>query len=113
MTPGRYVLHLRQRRGWDREQLALGSGVPLGTIEDFEEGRRSRLASEQVVNIAHALRDQNGVLARLYLGEAIQLCETCGCHDRDACWDDEHGACWWVTEQRCSHCTTKHVGGIR
>lgn len=34
------------------------------------------------------------------------VCKICGCTDRNACYTDEHGACWWMDEQHtiCSHC---------
>lgn len=36
------------------------------------------------------------------MGEAA--CRICGCTQERACVDDEHGPCWWVQEDLCSHC---------
>lgn len=34
-------------------------------------------------------------------------CRVCGCWEYDACWDDDSGACWWVTPDLCSHCAAR------
>lgn len=36
--------------------------------------------------------------------EPQRTCRVCGCHDDDACIHPEHGNCWWVTRDLCSHC---------
>lgn len=36
--------------------------------------------------------------------EFVQICSKCGCSDDDACVHPEHGHCWWVAENLCSHC---------
>lgn len=33
-----------------------------------------------------------------------RFCRECGCTDFDACVHAEHGACWWVEPDLCSHC---------
>ncbi len=33
-----------------------------------------------------------------------RFCRECGCTDFDACVHPEHGACWWVEPDLCSHC---------
>ncbi len=38
------------------------------------------------------------------LGAAEQRCRVCGCSQDHACIDDEHGPCWWVEPDLCSHC---------
>lgn len=34
------------------------------------------------------------------------ICKACGCTWNKACYNSEHGACWWLdeTETLCSHC---------
>ncbi|MFY0638678.1 hypothetical protein [Maricaulis maris] len=34
----------------------------------------------------------------------VRTCRACGCWEMDACWDEEHGACWWIEPDLCSHC---------
>lgn len=41
--------------------------------------------------------------------EAIQrpegrTCRECGCSDTDACYHPDHGNCYWVEQDLCSHC---------
>lgn len=31
-------------------------------------------------------------------------CRICNCTQDHACLDPEHGACWWVEDDLCSHC---------
>lgn len=31
-------------------------------------------------------------------------CRICSCTQNAACMDEEHGACWWVEPDLCSHC---------
>jgi hypothetical protein len=33
-----------------------------------------------------------------------RTCRVCGCDEHRACTDPEHGACWWVEPDLCSHC---------
>jgi len=33
-----------------------------------------------------------------------RVCRQCGCSDQDACYHPEHGNCWWVHADLCSHC---------
>src|SRR5690349_3984999 len=37
-------------------------------------------------------------------GAAEKRCRVCGCTDARACVDDEHGPCWWLFDDLCSHC---------
>jgi hypothetical protein len=34
----------------------------------------------------------------------IRRCRQCGCSEEDACIHPDHGNCWWVEEDLCSHC---------
>src|SRR5260221_14262182 len=34
-------------------------------------------------------------------------CRECGCTEANACYSEEHGACWWVAPDLCSHCLMK------
>jgi len=31
-------------------------------------------------------------------------CRVCGCTENRACFHPDHGACWWVEYDLCSHC---------
>lgn len=31
-------------------------------------------------------------------------CRVCGCTETRACFNKEHGPCWWVEPDLCSHC---------
>lgn len=33
-------------------------------------------------------------------------CKKCGCTDKNACYSDQHGPCWWAdeTHELCSFC---------
>ena len=33
-----------------------------------------------------------------------QKCRQCGCTDDRACVHADHGPCWWVEDDLCSHC---------
>lgn len=33
-----------------------------------------------------------------------KICRECGCSDRTACFHEDHGPCWWVGADLCSHC---------
>jgi hypothetical protein len=33
-----------------------------------------------------------------------RFCRECGCTQFNACVHPEHGACWWVEPDLCSHC---------
>lgn len=35
---------------------------------------------------------------------AVRTCRQCGCSQEDACHHPEHGNCWWVEDDLCSHC---------
>ena len=40
--------------------------------------------------------------------ENVTHCQGCGCHDFDACVEDDTGmVCWWVEENLCSACAAK------
>jgi hypothetical protein len=41
---------------------------------------------------------------RLVLPGADRRCRICGCSQHQACIDPEHGPCWWVELDLCSHC---------
>jgi hypothetical protein len=44
-------------------------------------------------------------LAQAYpLLAATRRCRVCGCTDTNACVDPEHGPCWWIEQDLCSHC---------
>lgn len=32
-------------------------------------------------------------------------CKVCGCTESTPCIDDLRGACWWVADHLCSHCS--------
>lgn len=34
----------------------------------------------------------------------MRFCRECGCTEFDACTHPEHGNCWWVGPNLCSHC---------
>lgn len=42
----------------------------------------------------------------LFSGETKGICKECSCTWNNACFNSEHGACWWMdeTETLCSHC---------
>ncbi len=58
LTPSQ-VRAARALLGWSRQRLADESGVPYGTLTDFESGRR-RMFSTSLAKIARAL-DKAGV----------------------------------------------------
>jgi hypothetical protein len=33
-----------------------------------------------------------------------RACRVCGCTPAQACVDPEHGPCWWLAPDLCSHC---------
>lgn len=35
---------------------------------------------------------------------AARRCRVCGCTWDNACVDPDHGPCWWVEADLCSHC---------
>lgn len=37
-------------------------------------------------------------------GQGERRCRVCGCTDTTACLHPEHGPCWWVEDDLCSHC---------
>ena len=62
--------------------------LPLsGKIEDFWKVYEQALSDEEK-------RHETGI------------CKVCGCTWDNACFNPEHGACWWIdeTETLCSHC---------
>jgi hypothetical protein len=38
------------------------------------------------------------------LDGGARACRVCGCTQERACVDPEHGCCWWVEPDLCSHC---------
>ena len=44
--------------------------------------------------------------------EGWPTCRKCGCWEYDACCDDVGGACWWVEDDLCSHCTAVEGGTV-
>jgi hypothetical protein len=34
----------------------------------------------------------------------VKTCRVCGCSDFDACIHEEHGNCYWIEKDLCSHC---------
>ncbi|MCY3754818.1 MAG: hypothetical protein OXG99_12120 [Alphaproteobacteria bacterium] len=41
------------------------------------------------------------------------VCRGCGCHDLDACEDEEAGmACWWVEPDLCSVCAAEFAARL-
>lgn len=44
--------------------------------------------------------------------ESMRKCRVCGCHDGTACVSEEHGPCWWVADDLCSHCAMECAGGL-
>lgn len=41
------------------------------------------------------------------------VCRGCGCHDFDACEDEEAGtACWWVEPDLCSVCAAEFAARL-
>lgn len=38
------------------------------------------------------------------LDGGARRCRICGCTQDHACVDPDHGACWWVEPDLCSHC---------
>lgn len=54
-------------------------------------------------------RLDNGIpdeLEQLLPEESKGVCKACGCTWNKACYNSEHGACWWIDEIEtlCSHC---------
>ncbi len=45
---GKWLAQTREKRGWSQADLARESGVPLGTIREFEQGRREPLFSNML-----------------------------------------------------------------
>lgn len=41
---------------------------------------------------------------QILAGGVARRCRVCGCTQDHACVDDEHGPCWWVEPDLCSHC---------
>ncbi len=40
-------------------------------------------------------------------------CRCCGCHDLDACVDEDSDmACWWVEPDLCSACAAELAAGL-
>lgn len=53
--------------------------------------------------LEHALATQpDRVVA---LDGSQRQCRVCHCTQDRACVDPEHGACWWVEPDLCSHCS--------
>jgi len=38
-------------------------------------------------------------------------CKVCGCTDNSACFNPNHGPCWWVNGDHdlCSHCLVEKI----
>lgn len=34
----------------------------------------------------------------------LGTCKKCGCNDGTACQHPDHGPCWWIEDDLCSHC---------
>jgi transcriptional regulator with XRE-family HTH domain len=59
---GALLVQLRKPQGWTREQVAKAAGVPLGTLRDYEQGRRMP-SLENAARLAVALGVPLGKLA--------------------------------------------------
>lgn len=40
------------------------------------------------------------------------VCRVCGCTDINPCYHPEHGYCYWVEPDLCSHCASIEQGGL-
>lgn len=40
----------------------------------------------------------------VHADHVARRCRVCGCTDGLACFDLDHGACWWIEPDLCSHC---------
>lgn len=54
--------------------------------------------------LADKLRGVKLATDRIIDPDPDRRCRICGCHDYDACIHPEHGNCYWIEEDLCSHC---------
>ena len=114
MTPARYLRLLRARRGVSQMALGLAIGSDHKTISEIERSL-CRLHAWRAREIGRELRD-GGVLERLVAGEAVRICDDCGCHDFDACMGTHAMPCHWPGPtpaegpDRCSACAEIAAG---
>ena len=54
--------------------------------------------------LADELRGVKLAAGRTIDPDPDRRCRICGCHDYDACIHPEHGNCYWIEEDMCSHC---------
>lgn len=40
------------------------------------------------------------------------ICRVCGCTHHNPCYHPDHGYCFWVEPDLCSHCASKQEGGF-
>lgn len=109
MTPATYLRLLRRRRGLTQEALGTDCGWDQATISALERGRL-KFTPHVLATLGRVLADHQQVLRRIANGEAVRVCEHCGCHDFDACMDHHAMPCHWPAPRRegvtdlCSQC---------
>lgn len=115
MTPARYLRLLRRRRRLSQEALAWDCGWDQSQISALERGRL-KFSVPVVATLARVLADRQQVLRRLVNGEAVRICDDCGCHDFDACMGTHDMPCHWPGPRpaegpdRCSQCAQIAAG---
>ncbi len=114
ITPGEYLRRRREASGMTLDDVA----AKISTEPRIDErGRRDLIAGIEGGAIAltmaeaaalHAVfRFDPQVLVRLVppvTGDAPRLCRICACSERDACFDIDAGACFWIAPDLCSVC---------
>ncbi len=68
---------------------------------DYGTGRYAWMLSNPVHFTEHRIQIK-GSLGLWEFDERI--CLQCGCTENDACFNIDHGPCWWVGQCLCSHC---------
>lgn len=117
MKPGTYLQLRRLSAGKSLAQVA----AAIATEPRLAEHARAEWLQAIESDTAPARFDTLVVLRRLYLFdfavlEALvrislgddtappQLCRRCACSERDPCYDESFGTCWWVESDLCSIC---------
>lgn len=81
-----------------RTAVAIVQPEPLTRPGFLEEAMRAHGA-----NANHVAGDPAGTAEPMTIG-GMRFSEKCGCTEFDACTHPEHGNCWWVGPNLCSHC---------
>jgi hypothetical protein len=99
-------IYVRGVRGWQRFDGPMFMGRPVLCAARVTELMRSKELDAPAFRSLYMCdplpEDFPEVPPAALMGE--RACRECGCTEFNACRHPDHGNCWWVKPDLCSHC---------